>query len=141
MPFKLPSLSRSRSQHSFQRLRSFYLSPSKPEFGSSITSPTTTKSSSDFPKDGWLERKASAGTLTPPLASPARNRALRGSTLVICAAVLSMFLVSALSLSFLGAGVGETYFMRTLNSVAVEDPGVCHWLMRAKIHYTYAPFI
>ncbi|KAJ2926413.1 hypothetical protein H1R20_g10681, partial [Candolleomyces eurysporus] len=35
-----------------------------------------------------------------------------------------MFMVSALSLSFLGAEVGETYFMRTLNSVAIEDPGL-----------------
>ncbi|KAJ2913685.1 hypothetical protein MD484_g6725, partial [Candolleomyces efflorescens] len=123
MPFKLPSLSRSRSQHSFHRLRSFYLSPSKTEFGSSITSPTTTESSSDFSKDGWLEHKAS-DSLTPPLASPTRNRALRGSTLVICAVVLSMFIVSALSLSFLGGGVGEKHFVRTLNSVAVDDPGL-----------------
>ncbi|KAF6755947.1 hypothetical protein DFP72DRAFT_305452 [Ephemerocybe angulata] len=53
-----------------------------------------------------------------------RPRRMGGMTVMLCVAVLSVFLVMCLSLTFIGADAGEGVFKRVLDGVAANDPGV-----------------
>ncbi|KAF5340642.1 hypothetical protein D9611_007486 [Ephemerocybe angulata] len=53
-----------------------------------------------------------------------RPRRMRGTTVMLCVAVLSVFLVMCISLTFIGADAGEGAFKRVLDGVAANDPGI-----------------
>lgn len=53
-----------------------------------------------------------------------RPRRTRGSVIMLCVVVLSLFLVVCLSLAFVGADAVEGYFKKALDVVARNDPGV-----------------
>ena len=163
----------SQDTHSFQRLRSFYLSPSptKAQFDIASLSPppgastnpsptsahfplgisprtnitvgdnssertlravrstdsmTQAKYSSfskilpvhDAEKGGGTPRKTWMGIRRP------RKTRCRGTLIMVCVVVLSMFLVMCLSLAFIGGSSGDGPFKKELNRVARSDPGV-----------------
>lgn len=81
------------------RLRSFHLSPSLAE-----------------------------RTCSPRLDNPRTGKVsipIRGSTLVILAAIASLFFAISISCAFLGAEVEDVNFKITLDEVAIASPGVC----------------
>lgn len=171
----IPPIVRPRSSqdtHSFQRLRSFYLSPSPtkaqfdiaslspPPGASANPSPTsahfplgisqTNVTAGDNSSERTLRAVRSTDSMTqvkypgfskgmsvhdaekgggPPrktwmkIRRPRRTRC-RGTLIMLCVVLLSLFLVTCLSLAFVGGSAGDGYFKKELDRVARSNPGV-----------------
>ncbi|PPQ69608.1 hypothetical protein CVT24_001364 [Panaeolus cyanescens] len=125
--FRIPAfLCRNQQQRrSFQRLRSFHLTPadgnpfaSHQAFGGGTNPPVP--SLSPFP-----EKKEEPVPSKATTAAPANMLIpLRGSTVVILAIIASIIFVMTISFAFIGADSEESYFVRTLNHVAETSPGI-----------------
>ncbi|KAF9556752.1 hypothetical protein CPC08DRAFT_710984 [Agrocybe pediades] len=109
------------SRRSFNRLRSFHLSPQ--EVVNARPSPQAPAGGTTPAKRKDSLRKNSVSLTAPP--RPVNmSIPLRGSTIVTLAIIASIFFIMAISMAFLGADADEPYFKRTLDTVAATNPGV-----------------
>ncbi|PPQ91663.1 hypothetical protein CVT25_012876 [Psilocybe cyanescens] len=127
--FRIPALFRPR--HSFNRLRSFHLSPdqvsvlatTQAPVGGTITPDPKRNSNGMMEKTSTKSIKSNRSVVLAP--RPANfSVPLRGSTIVKLAVVTSLFFIMSISMAFLGADKDEPFFKRTLNAVAASSPGV-----------------
>lgn len=108
-------------RRSFNRLRSFHLSPQ--EIDNASPSPQAPASGTTLVQSTESLRKNSVVSVTP-LRPVNMSIPLRGSTIVILAVISSIFFIMAISMAFLGADEDEPFFQRTLDTVATTNPGV-----------------
>ncbi|KAF8903150.1 hypothetical protein CPB84DRAFT_1678332 [Gymnopilus junonius] len=116
-PFRIPLLTQPR--HSFNRLRSFHLSPKEAAMAApqAPTGGTITLTPSKDDQEGSPQSVISPRPTN--MAIP-----LRGSTIVTLAAVACIFFVMCISMAFLGADVDDPVFKSALDTVAQTSPGV-----------------
>ncbi|KAH9480439.1 hypothetical protein JR316_0007039 [Psilocybe cubensis] len=127
--FRIPAFFRPR--HSFNRLRSFHLSPdqvsglatTQAPVGGTITPELKQNSNGIVEKMRTTSIKSKRSIALAPRPSNL-SIPLRGSTIVKLAVVTSLFFIMSISMAFLGADQDEPFFKRTLNDVATNSPGV-----------------
>lgn len=112
--FRVPALFRSR--RSFNRLRSFHLSPVEAAANLRLATVQASMGGTNS-----LSIRKKSHPIPANLVIP-----LRGSTIVTMAIMASLFFIISISLAFLGGDIEDPYFKTTLDHVAETSPGVCY---------------
>jgi hypothetical protein len=139
LPF-LPSFVRS-SRHSFNRLRSFHLSPeaAKALEGGYVQPSTPPSPFRSSPEELHVLPKPVVQARKPLKASPPLPRAINGSVPIPrifffgLAILLSFLFVGTIMATFRGAQAGPPFFKSILDEVAEKDPGVSHKRTRSNV--------